>query len=72
MLIFLHGVGGCGAEWEAWLRATLPPSTRLLLPTAATAAVAMYGGTEMNSWFNMYDSYTSNMQVIFLLRAEFT
>ena len=61
LVIFLHGVGGSGSEWKRFLQKILPSGTKLILPSAPTAPVDLFLGREMSSWFNMYDSYTSNL-----------
>merc|ERR1712150_2357 len=60
VFIFLHGVGGSGEEWER-LSSLMPPSATLLAPTADEAPVALFGNQVCRSWFNMYDSYSSNV-----------
>jgi predicted esterase len=50
VLIFLHGVGGSGDDFNHYLQKIVPSSTRLILPTAPKAAVSMFGLMEMNSW----------------------
>ena len=50
VLIFLHGVGGCGDEWSRFLKSIVPNNTKILLPTASRASVTMFQGKEMNSW----------------------
>ena len=61
VVIFLHGVGGSGSEWKRFLQKILPPRTKLILPSAPVAPVDLFFGREMSSWYNMYDSYTSNI-----------
>jgi len=61
VLIFLHGVGGSGQEWPRFWQKIIPKNTKLILPTAPRASVALYGGVEMTSWYNMYDRYTSDL-----------
>jgi len=61
VLIFLHGAGGSGDEWSSFLQDIVPSKTKLILPTAPKATVAMFGWMEMNSWFNMYSTYASNI-----------
>merc|ERR1719167_1172170 len=60
VFIFLHGIGGNGSEWEV-LRDLVPSATKLVVPTAEEAPVALFGNQVCRSWFNMYDSYTSNV-----------
>jgi len=60
VVIFLHGVGGSGDEWKG-LSSLMPSSVTLIVPTAEEAPVALFGNQVCPSWFNMYDSYTSNV-----------
>ena len=50
VLIFLHGVGGCGEEWARFWKKIIPSNTKLVLPTAPSSPVTLYFGKEMNSW----------------------
>ena len=50
VLIFLHGVGGSGSEWIRFLQKIVPANTKVILPTAPTSPVTLYGGIVMNSW----------------------
>ena len=50
VLLFLHGVGGTGREWVNFWKKILPSKTKLILPTAPTANVTLYGGARLNSW----------------------
>ena len=50
VLIFLHGVGGCGEEWTRFWKKIVPSNTKLVLPTAPLSPVTLYFGKEMNSW----------------------
>ena len=61
VVIFLHGVGGSGSEWKRFLQKILPPRTKLILPSAPVAPVDLFFGREMSSWYNMYDSFSSNL-----------
>ena len=53
VVIFLHGVGGCGPEWARFWRKILPLGTKLILPTAPRAQVTLLGGREVNSWWGI-------------------
>ena len=52
VVIFLHGVGGCGGEWRDRLAGILPPGTRIHTPTAPTAPVTLFGNKDCNSWYS--------------------
>ena len=54
-------MGAACAEWKRFLKKILPPKTKLILPTAPKSSVDLFGGREMASWYNMYDSYSSNI-----------
>ena len=61
VVIFFHGVGGSGSEWERFLQKVVPPNTKLILPSAPMAPVDLFQGREMSSWYNMYSGYSSNV-----------
>ena len=50
VLIFFHGVGGQGNDWKKLLENVVPSGTKLVLPTAPTLPVHMFGLKEMTSW----------------------
>ena len=50
VVLFLHGVGGCGGEWRDRLAWILPPGTRIHTPTEPTAPVTLFGNKHCNSW----------------------
>ena len=50
VIIFLHGVGGTGEDWSEFLESVVPPTTKLVLPTAPLANVKMLKDRKMNSW----------------------
>ena len=52
VVIFLHGVGGCGEEWKDRLAGILPTGTRIHTPTAPTAQVTLFGNKHCNSWYS--------------------
>ena len=57
VVIFLHGVGGCGGEWRERLAGLLPPGTRICTPTAPTAPVTLFGNKQCNSWYGWTHNY---------------
>lgn len=52
-IIWLHGLGGTGSDWEEMCRALHLPWVKFVLPTAKRSAVGLWNGTVVPSWFDL-------------------
>ncbi len=54
-IIWLHGLGADGHDFEAVVHALNLPNTRFILPHAPYRAVTINNGDVMRAWYDLFD-----------------
>ena len=69
-MIFLHGLGDSSSGFaDVFKQGMCPKNCRIVLPTAPVAAVSCNGGSEMTSWFDIFELSPTTIPDLTKIRA---